>query len=115
MRIEVNGMRLPFRGGILKDEHLLLQVLEIDVAVEYDASLFVKDESLTHTIDYVELSAIVKKEVSQGAQLLESLALRMDSEIRAQWESIQSVDIRIRKKPSLGLSYDNVVVHLSTP
>ena len=115
MRIEVSGMKLPFRGGIIEDEHLLLQVLEIDVSVGMDKMLFIEEESLDQTLDYVQLAAFVKEEVSKGAKLLESLAHRIDTRIRNRWDNILSVDIRIRKQPSLGLAYDFVEVHWTTP
>ena len=99
MRIEIAGITLRGRHGVLDHERREGQAFVFDVALELDEP--VRDD-IDATVDYRDVVACVR-EVSDGTdfQLLESLAAAVAGELRRRFP-VSSARVRVGK-PELEL------------
>lgn len=112
--ISVEGLRLPFRGGLLPDEDKLLQTIELNVQVRLHSDFFIRNPILTNTVDYSQVVSICKELSQRKYDLLEKMALDIDQELRSCDQRICGVDIQIKKWPALGACHRGVHVHYKT-
>lgn len=74
-RIELRGLRLSARCGVLPEERERDQPLEFDIDLEGDLSVAGRSDALTDTADYGAICALVAEVCADSApRLLEHLA-----------------------------------------
>lgn len=74
-RIELRGLRLSARCGVLPEERERDQPLEIDIDLEGDLSIAGRTDALADTADYGAICDLVSRVCAESApQLLEHLA-----------------------------------------
>lgn len=74
-RIDIKGIEVYARHGVLEEEHERAQVFLVDVTVFVDLSTAARSDDLADTIDYSELAIEVREVVGAGShQLLETVA-----------------------------------------
>jgi 7,8-dihydroneopterin aldolase/epimerase/oxygenase len=102
--VEIAGLELAGRHGVLEAEREALQPFVYDVELELDEPA---SDELVQTADYREVVALIR-EVSQSRQfhLLESLAATLADTMLERF-SARSVYVRVRKpQVELGLPVD---------
>ncbi len=112
LTIELKNLRFHAYHGLYKEEKVLGAEFELDVTVLHYPNaipiLHIQD-----TIDYTLIYEIVKKNMQQPAELLETLATRIAYEVFSQFSHVEQVNIYIRKinppiaafRGSLGVRY----------
>jgi dihydroneopterin aldolase len=97
-RIELRGMRLTGRHGVLPFEAERPQPFEVDVVVELDLAPAGRSDALARTIDYGALFAAAR-DVVEGSHvaLVEALAERIAAAVLADQPAAQAVTVRVRK------------------
>lgn len=96
-RIEVRGLRVMGLCGVLAEETVRPQPLEIDVDIAIDLSTAGTSNSLEDTIDYSVVAAELETLVMSGHfALLEHLAERM-AQVVLSHSRVDSVTIAVRK------------------
>ncbi len=100
--IELRGLRVVGRHGVLAEEHQRAQPFEVDLDLEVDLHRPGRSDALADTVDYGSVTAAVADVVAgEHCQLLERLAERIAV---AAWRSsggdgggVRSVTVTVRK------------------
>ena len=97
-RIELRGLRLPARVGVLPFEQEQDQPVEIDLDLFANLGAAGNSDDLADTVDYGAVCAAVEHEVKQRAPaLLERLATLVAVAVLEVDPRIDAVDVALRK------------------
>ena len=97
-RIELRGLRLVGRVGVLDLERAQDQPLEVDLDLVVDLAAAGGSDDLADTVDYGAVCATVADAVGAGhVALLERLAARVAEAVLRSDERITAVDLTVRK------------------
>ena len=97
-RIELRGLRLVGRIGVLDHERAADQPLELDVDLLVDVAAAGASDDLADTVDYGAVCDTVAATVAEGhVALLEHLAARVADAVLAQDARIEGVELAVRK------------------
>lgn len=97
-RIELRGLRVVARVGVLPHEQAADQPLEVDLDLEVDLEAAGASDALTDTVDYAAVCDAVVAALRDGhVDLLERLAARVVDATFAVDERIGAVDLAVRK------------------
>jgi dihydroneopterin aldolase len=97
-RLELRGMRFTGTHGVLPDEHVTPQRFEVDVVLAFDLRAAGLADALDRTVDYGEVFRVAEATI-QGphADLIETLAERIASQLLADHLGVEAVTVRVRK------------------
>ncbi len=101
--IKLKNIRVYAHHGCLDEEGLIGSDYMVNLEVKADLSKAAKSDSLTDTIDYVELQTIVREEMAVRSNLLEHVAQRIINSIFSQIEMSTVVEVSVAKiNPPIG-------------
>ncbi len=96
-RIELRDLRVMGRCGVLPEEEVRAQPLQVDLDVELDLSAAGASDHLDDTVDYGALCALVEGTIaSRHVALLEHLAAVLAERILED-ERVDAVTVALRK------------------
>ena len=103
--IELRGLEFFSFHGLYEEEKKVGGEFVVDVVAKFPA----QDHKLTaidETVNYAALFAIVKEEMNQPRELLETVAQAIAEKIYAKYAVIKEIEVRIEKKkaPIVGIS-----------
>jgi dihydroneopterin aldolase len=97
-RIELRGLRVLARVGLLAYEQEQDQPLELDLDLEVDLAAAGTSDDLADTVDYGAVCAAVEAAVRAGpVALLERMATLVSEAVLALDDRIDTVDVVVRK------------------
>lgn len=97
-RIELRGLRLVGRVGVLDHERAAGQPLEVDLDLSVDLTAAGGSDDLADTVDYGAVCTVVAATVGAGhVALLEHLASRVADAVLAQDDRVAAVEVAVRK------------------
>jgi dihydroneopterin aldolase len=97
-RIELRGLRVVGRCGVLPEEIERGQPLEVDLDVVTDMAAAGVSDDLSDTVDYGAICAAVERAITDGhVQLLEFLAGKLADAVLAVDGRISAVEVTVRK------------------
>jgi dihydroneopterin aldolase len=97
-RIELRGLRLTGRVGVLPIEVEQAQPLELDLDLAVDLGAAGESDDLADTVDYGAVCAAVERIVGAGhVALLERLAALVADAVLAVDPRVSGVDVALRK------------------
>ena len=98
--------------GLHDEERKTGNEYEVDLAVKYIAD-GKKITKIDETINYVRLFEIVKQEMGQPRNLLETVAISITEKIQEQFSQVKEVVVRINKKnpPIINFSGSVAVIY----
>lgn len=110
--IEVRGLRVLGRHGVLDEEKARTQPFEIDIAAWLDTSRAQRSDALADTANYAELATIANDIItSTRFELLEALTATIANALLEAAPLIDSLTVTIAKlRPPIPLDIDSVVV-----
>lgn len=110
-RIELTGIEVYARHGVLEEEQIRSQVFRIDLTVFADLAVAGRSDSLDDTIDYRQLADQVKETVgAESHKLIERVAQRVAEEVLS-YARTQRVVVTIHKpEAELGAVLEDVSV-----
>jgi dihydroneopterin aldolase len=113
-RIELRGLRVVGRIGVLDHERAQDQPLEIDLDLAVDLGAAGASDDLVDTVDYGAVCTAVAATVAEGhVALLEHLAARVADAVFRLDERIGAVDLTIRKlRPPVPVDLATSGVHI---
>ena len=113
-RIELRGLRVVGRIGVLDHEREQDQPLEIDLDLAVDLGAAGASDDLADTVDYGAVCTAVAVTVAEGhVELLEHLAARVADAVLRLDDRIAAVDLTIRKlRPPVPLDLATSGVHI---
>lgn len=104
-RIEIRGLRVFGRHGVLPEEQERGQVFAIDLTLERDLSTAADSDALSDTVDYATLARRVADAVTTSRfDLLEALAAHL-AELALAEPDVEAVRVRV-SKPEVVLTVD---------
>lgn len=110
-RILVSEIRVYAHHGCLPEETLIGADYEINVVVDFDTKQAAISDDLSHTVDYVCINSIVKKEMSQPSNLIEHVVFRILRKIIDKYPQTNSVEVSVAKQnPPINGDVKEVVV-----
>ena len=97
-RIELGGLRVVALVGVLPEERLRAQPLEVDLALEVDLGPAGASDALEDTVDYGAVcDCVVAVIAAEQPLLLERLAQRVATEVLGLDDRIDAVELAVRK------------------
>ena len=117
MKIEINRMECYARHGVLPLEN------KVGAPFRVSLTLFVpdaacagalRDDRLEDTVNYAEVTALVRHEMALPSQLIEHVAERIASAVLKEFRKVNEVTVKIEKlsPPIAGFSAEGVSVEL---
>ena len=109
--ISVLGIRAYAYHGCLSEETKIGSDYEVNVVVDFDIKKSSFSDKLQHTVDYVSINTIVKKEMARPSKLLEHVVTRILEKIIEKYPNISNVEVSVAKKnPPINGDVREVVV-----
>ena len=99
--IAVEGMAFNAHHGVYEEEQITGKEFVIDVYIKYGFGAAAKADDLFKTINYETIYLICQAEMKKPVNLLETLAERIIEALKHQFNRMQEVKVRIRKKRPL--------------
>ncbi len=101
--ISIEGMEFFAYHGCFKEEQIIGTKFRCDLFIEVDTTKAEQTDSLRDTVNYQEVYAAVKKEMSIPSKLLEHVGRRIIVRIKERFPAVEHVRLKIRKlNPPLG-------------
>lgn len=97
MKINLKNIAIRANHGVYDFEKAEGNDFRVNVSFEADLSLSATTDQLSHTINYEEIYAIVKQEMSHTADLLESLVERIYQHILQKFPQISWLRVAVEK------------------
>ncbi len=114
-KIRINNLKYFTKNGVLKEERVLGQQIEIDVELSLDLTAAGKSDDVADTVSYAEINDLIAKRVTTSSyNLMEGLAAAILDDIQKDFGNrLTSVLLRIRKYsvPMPGL-FDNIEIEM---
>lgn len=95
--IELNRLQMHAYHGVLEQENKVGNEFEVSVRIEYPCEHAMITDRLDSTVNYADLAAIVRDEMSRTSKLLENVAYRIYTEILRRYPRIIGGEVRIVK------------------
>lgn len=113
LTIELNRLNFFAYHGLYAEERKTGNNFEVGLRVEYE-QLAEVIEDIDETINYATLYDIVKKQMQQPADLLETLVMKIAGEIHSLFPQIKKISITVSKlHPPIAGFEGNVAVTFS--
>ncbi|MDQ1695897.1 MAG: 7,8-dihydroneopterin aldolase/epimerase/oxygenase [Frankiaceae bacterium] len=112
-RIELHGLRIHGRHGVLPEERRDGQLFGVDVSLEVDTRAAAASDDLADTVDYSALAHKLADVVAgEPVALLETLAQRL-ADVCLDEARVLAVDVAVHKPNApVGLPFDDVIVRV---
>lgn len=96
-RVEVSGLRLVARHGLLPEERERAQPFEIDLEIEADLERAGREDDISATVDYATVVERVEGLATRASfGTIEALAAAIASEVLS-FEHVTATTVRVRK------------------
>ena len=109
--IEVNGLRMRARHGVLPEERTLGNDFELSLKLDYPFEKALENDDLGSTLNYAETVEIAREVMAEPSALLEHVAGRLKDALTGRWPLISGGCIRVAKlSPPIDACLANVAV-----
>ena len=111
--IKINNIKIYAFHGCLKEEAIIGSEYRIDLKIKTDFIQSTVSDKLEHTVDYVHLNQIVKKEMKIRSKLLEHVAKRILDRILKELPLVKKATVMVAKiNPPIGGNVAEVIIKL---
>lgn len=101
--IEIENMEFYSFHGHFREEQVVGNRFLVNVLLEVDTAVAQRTDELTDTVNYVQVYQIIKEQMDIKSKLLEHLAERIVTAIRASLPQVQRVRLKVSKmNPPVG-------------
>lgn len=109
----IDNMRFRARHGVMPQEQDTGGTFEVSMRIGYPFAASLDTDDVNDTINYANVYELVKKEMQQPSHLIEHVVGRITKKLFAEFPSITSVDIKLKKiNPPMGADCDGVYVEI---
>lgn len=113
-KIYVEGIKIYAYHGCFKEETFIGTNFLVDVELDVDLTKAAVSDKLNDTVNYQTVFQVIKQEMETPSKLLEHVAGRCISSLFKQFETIETISIKISKlNPPLGGHIHAVAVKLT--
>ena len=110
-QIKVENIRVYGYHGCMEEEALCGQEFIVNVLLDVDLTKASSTDDLNDTVDYVVVHDIVKQHVLQRSKLIEHVAQRIATALRARYHIIEHCSVElIKPNPPIGGDVGSVAV-----
>ena len=110
--ISIEGIRVYAYHGHLPEEEVLGGHFKVSVWVTANTEEVVKTDDLKHTVDYVTVIDIVKKQMAISSKMIECPAERIVEEVLS-LSKVKKVKVEVEKiQPPIDATFDKISVIL---
>lgn len=110
--IELKGVRFFAFHGLYEEEKQTGNEFEMDLQVSYSRGASGTITGLEETINYVALFELVRKEMKQPRELLETLVMEITERLHVLYPFVRKIEIRVCKlNPPISQFTGKVGVH----
>lgn len=111
-RIELTGLRVRGRHGVLPEERRLGQDFIVDLVCWLDLTAASESDDLNDTVNYAELAQIAHDVVTgEPLDLIEAVAGRIASAAMERFAELHAVEVTVHKPAApIPLTFDDVAV-----
>src|SRR5688572_20250754 len=95
--IELRGLQFYSFHGLYNEEKKIGGEFVVDVLAKLDSS-HTEVSSIEETVNYAEVFAIIKKEMKQPRELLETLTQSIAEKVHEKFPAIKDIEVRVEKK-----------------
>ena len=95
MTIELKGLQFYSLHGLYDEEKKIGGEFVVDVLAELNHEAV---SSIKETVNYAEVFAIIKKEMNEPRELLETLTQSIAENIHTNFPAIKKIEVRVEKK-----------------
>jgi dihydroneopterin aldolase len=114
-KITVQNIRVYAHHGCLKEETIIGSDYTVNVSVWADLSKASRSDSLSDTVDYVLINAIVQEEMKIPSKLLEHVADRILKRLFSEIDIVSKASVSVSKlNPPIGGDVVEVTVCLQS-
>lgn len=114
-KIRINNLKFYTKNGVLKEERILGQQLEIDVELTMDLTKAGKTDDVADTVNYAEVNDQIAARLEKDSfNLIEAVASAILDDIeKNHGQKLQKAMVRIRKYsvPMPGI-FDNIEIEM---
>lgn len=114
-KIRINNLKFYTKNGVLKEERVLGQQLELDVELELSLAAAGKSDDVNDTINYAAVNDLIAQRVATSSfNLMEGLLAAIFDDLAKQYSTqLHAVTLRVRKYsvPMPGL-FDNIEIEM---
>ena len=96
-KILVQGIKLYAYHGCLKEDSIIGGNYIVDVCIDADLTKPSRTDKLNETVDYCDVYAIVKKEMSVRSKLIEHVAKRIFDKLKKKFPKAVLVEVKVTK------------------
>ncbi|MDR0968920.1 MAG: dihydroneopterin aldolase [Lentimicrobiaceae bacterium] len=101
--ISIEGMEFYAYHGCFEEEQVVGTWFEVDLFMNVDTLEAEQQDDLKKTVNYQQVYQVVKREMMLPSKLLEHVGNRILTAICSEFSTIQSAQLKIKKKnPPLG-------------
>lgn len=110
-RIEIKGIEVYAKHGVLEHEREKAQVFRVDVSVHTDLAIAGDSDDLADTLDYSELALEVREVVgAESHKLIETIAARVAESVLSHPQVSRAVVTVHKPQAPIDLAFDDVSV-----
>ncbi len=113
--IKINNLKFYTKNGVLPEERILGQQLEVDIELRLDLAKAGKSDDVADTVSYAEVNEKISRTITtRSFNLIEAVASALLDDIETDFsQQLDSALVRVRKYgvPMPG-AFDNVEVQL---
>ena len=95
--ISIDNLKIFARHGVFEQETVQGNTFEVAVSLEYDFTEGAETDNLDLTLNYAELTEIVKEEMAVPRKLIETVALKIQRRIMNRWPAVAGGSVSITK------------------
>lgn len=112
--ISLDNLHFHAFHGVLPQERLVGNDYDVSIKVEYNITKAAESDNIAYALNYAELYALVKKEMSQPSNLIENVAWRIGNKVLSSFENTDSISISLTKiNPPVGGECSKASVQLN--
>lgn len=111
--ISIDNMKFYAFHGCFSEEQKIGTYFTVNVRMETDTSQAQKSDDLNHTVNYLAVYQVVKREMMIPSHLLEHVADRIGNSILEEFPSVENAVVKVSKmNPPLGGQMESVSVEI---
>jgi len=112
--INIHGIEVYAYHGCMEEEAIIGGHYTVDVKIETDFEEAALNDDITKTVDYVQVNAIVRREMAIRSKLIEAVGKRIIDALVKEIARIKLVEVTLTKiNPPVKGGIENVSVVLS--
>ena len=109
-------MRFYAHHGCFEEERAIGTHFLVDLQLETDTKTAEVSDSISDTVNYLEVYQVVKHEMDVPSNLLENVAHRVGKAVLSQFPDIKNIVVKVSKlNPPLGGQMESVSVEVELP